>query len=133
MFDYNASGVSMDGPLLPDGWFTFRIMDATEGMTRDGKNHLVKVRADVIQDEEFAGWPVYHYVTFLPKDNPGAGISLHFLKAIAEPFEGSFKVNAEDWVGKMFSGQVFTDTYKDRKSNKIKQVKALDKAGLDLF
>ena len=121
-FQYDATGVSMDGPLLPNQKFTFRIMEAEEGTTKENRYPLVKVRADVVNDPEFSGWPVFHYVTFMPKEKPGAGIAVHFLKTIGEPYEGTFDVHPDNWIGKTFQAQVTTEEYQGRKNNKFKNI-----------
>lgn len=43
----------------------------------------------------------YQNVTFLPKDHEYAGIALHALKSLRQPFEGKFKVRPDDWLNKL--------------------------------
>jgi hypothetical protein len=86
---------------------------------------MVNILCTVINNEEFNGERVFHTVTFLPKDSPGAGMSVHFLKSIGQPWEGNVKVDATQWVGAEFAGYVVEDEYKGKKKNKISEIKPL--------
>jgi hypothetical protein len=95
-----------------------------EGKTKNG-DPKVDFLAEVTTEGEFKGERVFHSVTFLPKDKPGAGMSVHFLKTIDQPHEGKFEVTPENWVGQEFRGYVIQDEYNGRKSNKIKGVEPI--------
>lgn len=136
MFDANLTGIDPDAKgtskLLPKRWFNFQIADfiskagdvyPKDGRTKNG-DPMVNILCEVIDDtEEFNGERVFHTVTFLPKDNPGAGMSVHFLKTIGQPWEGNVKVDSSQWVGAKFMGYVITDEYKGKTKNKISEIK----------
>lgn len=108
-FDHDFTGVDPDKkggyPKLPPGTYKFRIQTALSGQSANG-NPNVALDCEVADDVEHNGKLIPHWVTFLPKDNAGAGISCHFLKVIGEPWEGKVVVEPENWVGKSFLGKV---------------------------
>lgn len=121
-FRYNATGVSMNNfKLLPEGWMGFKIVEAEERESKNGDYQvLAKCKA---QDSRYADCSeVWHYVTFLPKENKGASIPLHFLKCIGQPYEGEFTVDADKWLGKKFMGKVTVDEYQGKTNNKLKEI-----------
>lgn len=141
MFDFDATGIDPDskgiGKVLPKRWFDFVVVDfvAKDGTTypKDGrtKNNdpMVSVLCEVINDDEFAGERLFHTVTFLPakrpdgQPTPGAGMSVHWLKTIGQPYEGKIKPDSSQWVGAQFSGYVIQDEYKGRIKNKLGEIK----------
>lgn len=138
MFEFDGTGIDADSKgtnvLLPKRWHSFEILnfiakDGTE-YPKDGrtKNNdpMVNFLAEVIDDEEYNGERVFHTVTFLSKERPGAGISIHFLKTIGEPWEGKFAVNSDNWMGKRFMGFVINEEYKGKTKNKITEIKAYE-------
>ena len=137
MFDFNATGIDPDSKgtnkVLPKGWYNFEIVEFVskagdtypkEGRTKNG-DPMVNILCQVKDDDEFQGERVFHTVTFLPKGNPGAGMSVHFLKSIGQPWEGQFKVDSSQWVGSEFRGYVIIDEYNGKKKNKITEIKSL--------
>ena len=137
-FNFDGTGIDPDAKgtnvLLPKRFHSFEILNfeakngdeyPKEGYTRN-KDPMVSILCEVIDDEEFNGERVFYTITFLPKDKPGAGMSIHFLKTIGEPWEGSFEVNSNNWVGKRFMGYVINEEYKGRTKNKITEVKVYD-------
>jgi hypothetical protein len=145
MFDFNATGIDPDAKgtnkVLPKGWYDLEIVEfvskAGDTYPKDGrtKNNdpMVNILCEVINNEEFKGERVFHTVTFLPakgsdgKATPGAGMSVHFLKTIGQPFEGAFKVDSAQWVGSEFSGYVIQEEYKGKVKNKIGELKPIAK------
>jgi hypothetical protein len=128
-FYHDSTGVDPDAPavaLLPDGWYPFKIFDAEELESKKG-NPMVLAKCQVFNDPRYPDQEVWHYVTFLPKDAKGAGISVHFRKCIGVPFGGNDLVDAEDWTGKRFMGKVLTEEYEGRKRNKIVEVSPMPK------
>jgi hypothetical protein len=132
-FTYDSRGVkpSQFSDPVPDGTYTLEIMKADEQQSRNG-SPMVKVTC-AIEDKDYSGATVYHYVTFLEKGTPGAGISTHFLKCIGEPFEEdeSLEVTPKNWVAKKFKARVIQDKFKRQDgtegiSNKIKTVMPTD-------
>lgn len=123
-FKHDSTGVDPDMkfPLLPvDQWFPFRIYDAEEQVSKSG-NNMVLAKCEVFNDERYGGEQVWHWVTFLPSDNKGAGISVHFRKCIGVPFGGNDEVDAQAWIGKRFMGKIEHSEYKGRKNHKIGEV-----------
>lgn len=128
MFSHDASGIEpgMNFKLLPDKkWFKFRIAD-TEELESSKGYPMVKCICEVIDDLDYEGETVWHFVTFIPKELPGAGIPIHFLKSIGEPWEGKITVEPKNWRGKAFSGYVIVDEYKGKKNNKISQINLIE-------
>lgn len=136
MFTYDSTGIKVDEKqsfekkLMPKGMYDFEIVEfmsksgnqyPLEGTTKNG-DPKVDFLAEVTTEGEFKGERVFHSVSFLKKESPGAGMAIHFLKTIDQPHEGKFSVNPSDWVGQEFRGYVIQDEYNGRKSNKIKGV-----------
>lgn len=138
-FPYDATGIKVDEKqtfekkLLPKGTYEFEIVEfmskagdtyPKEGTTKNG-DPKVDILAEVTTEGEFKGERVFHSVTFLKKDAPGAGMAIHFLKSIDQPWEGKFEVTPSNWVGQEFRGYVIQDEYQGRKSNKIKGIEPI--------
>lgn len=137
-FSYDGTGINPDAQgtakLLPKRFHNFEILsfiakDGTEypkdGKTKNG-DPMVNFLCEVVDDEEFNGERVFHTVTFLPKESPGAGMSIHFLKTIGEAWEGKFEVDSDSWVGKRFTGYVINEEYKGKTKNKITEIKGYE-------
>lgn len=125
---YDGTGIEASSgfPLIEkEGWYPFRIVVATEGKSKDG-DYQVVVDA-VCLDPKWKDFGVRHWVTFLPKGSPGAGMALHFLKCIGEPHEGVIDVEPLAWERKVFMGKVFVNEYttKDgvkKRNNKFAEI-----------
>src|SRR5580692_11369909 len=132
MFDYDATGIepSSQGQtkLLPKAWYTFEVIEYTtndgsksyplEGYTKENKYPKVDLLVQVVDPGEFEGQRVFHTVTFMPKDKDGAGMAIHFLKTIGQPYEGKLKRDSGAGVGEQFMGYAIEDEYKGKKKNK---------------
>lgn len=137
MFDYDATGVQPSsqgqGKILPKAWFNFEIISYTtndgsktypmEGYTKENHYPKVDLLLQVIDNPEYEDCRVFHTVTFMPKDKDGAGMAIHFLKCINQPFEGKIKPNSEDWVGEKLQGYAITDEYKGKTKNKLGEIR----------
>jgi len=136
VFEYDATGIepSSQGQnkMLPKRWFNFEILNFTskdgvdypkEGYTKEKKYPKVDFLAEVVDDEEFNGERIFHSVTFMPKGKDGAGMAIHFLKTIGQPYEGQIKPDCFNWVGKRFTGYVIEDEYNGKKKNKLGEIK----------
>jgi len=136
MFDYDATGIepSAQGQnkVLPKRWFNFEIVPfisrigdeyPREGITKEKKYPKVDLLAEVIDDEEFNGERVFHSVTFMPKDKEGAGMAIHFLKTIGQPWEGKIAPDCSKWLGAKFTAYVLTDEYNGKIKNKLGEIK----------
>lgn len=106
-FSYNAEGVEMGGKFspAPAGIYSLVIEEAKEKTTKKG-DRMVSAKCSIDDAGEYLGRTVWHNVTFLPKERKGAGMALEFLKAIGEPYEGLFDVDADNWKGKTFKAKV---------------------------
>lgn len=121
-FKFDGRGVAMNQyKRLPEGWLPFKIVEAEQRTSKNGDFQvLAKCKCT---DHRYADCSeVWHYVTFLPKEKPGAGIPLHFLKCIGQPHEGEIEVNADAWLGKKFLGNVIEDEYQGKRNNKFKEI-----------
>lgn len=93
---------------LPLGNHNMVILDVEEATSKNG-NEMFKVSV-AIDDDELNKRGTY-LVTMLPPDHKAAGMALHFLKTIGEPFEGEFETTTANWVGKRFNAVVKERTY----------------------
>jgi len=122
-FKYDSTGITSEFPLLPEGWYDFKIIEAEETQSSKG-NNMVLAKCQVINNPDYDDI-LHHYVTFLPPDNKGAWINVAFRKAIGVPHGGDDIVDADDWIGKRFKGFVVEDEYQGQKKNKIQKVSPL--------
>lgn len=143
-FRFNATGIDPDAKgtnkILPKRWYDLEIVEfvskAGDTYPKDGKTQngdpMVSILCEVINDEEFKGERVFHTVTFFPAKKadgtptPGAGMAVHFLKSIGQPWEGEYDVDSSQWVGAEFKAYVITDEYKGKTKNKIGEIKPMD-------
>lgn len=138
MIDFDATGIQVDDKqftkkLMPKGTYEFEIIQflskagkeyPSEGLTKNG-DPKVDLLVEVTTPGEFEGERLFHSVSFMPKDKPGAGMAVHFLKTIGQPWEGKLVIDPSQWVGQAFKGYVIEDEYQGRKSNKIKSVEPI--------
>ena len=107
--------------LLPASEYLLEITEVSESETKENSYYMVTVHYKVVKPDQYKGRQVkYHNITFIPKGNPGAGRSLYFLKVIGEPYEGSFSINPQNWIGKRISAKVAIKEYKGRENNEVK-------------
>jgi len=143
-FKFNATGIDPDSKgtnkVLPKRWYDLQVVEfvskAGDTYPKDGKTQngdpMVNILCEVINDDEFNGERVFHTVTFLPakrsdgKPTPGAGMSVHFLKSIGQPWEGESDVDSSKWVGAQFKGYVISEEYKGKTKNKIGEIKSME-------
>lgn len=123
IFSVDARGIDMTPKyeLLPEGWLPFKIVEAEPRISKKGDRQVL-AKCKCIDPRYPNAGEVWHYVTFLPKENKGAGIPLHFLKTIGQPYEGQFDVNAKAWLGKKFLGNVIIAEYNGKKNNKFDEI-----------
>lgn len=140
MNEYDATGIeaSTQGQqkLLPKQWFTFEVIEYTtkdgahtypeEGLTQKNKYPKVNVLVEVVDEGEYQGERIFHTVTFMPKGIEGAGMAIHWLKTINQPFEGKFTPDPLAWVGERFLGYPIVDEYQGKKKNKLGEIKAVE-------
>jgi hypothetical protein len=138
-FDFDTTGIPVDEKksfekkLLPKGNYDFEIIEFAskagknypcEGVTKNG-DPKVDLLVEVTTEGEFKGERLFHSVTFMSKDKPGAGMAVHFLKTIGQPYEGKVPVDPSAWAGSKFRGYVIQDEYQGKKGNKIKGVEPI--------
>jgi hypothetical protein len=130
VFKYDSTGIDLNAksfPLIPDGWWPFRIME-TESMTAKKSGYpmvLAKCKCiDLLHSDKGL---IFHYVTFIPKGQKGDGINVHFRKSIGVPWEGDVVVDPEEWVGKTFMGKVVSEEYDGKTKNKFKEIAPIKK------
>lgn len=128
MIRHDSTGIDPNPsfPTLPEKeWFDFKVVEATEMKSKKGLD-MVKLRVEVINNPDWNGTSVFHYVTFIPKGEPGDGISVHFRKCLGLPFGGDDVIDEPEWLGKRFKATTVIDEYNGTKNSKIKLVAALD-------
>ena len=90
------------------GVHSFRVVDVQENKDDDT---LLRVKLDVCNGAEY-GRSILHRVN-LDDQWKGFFFTRLFLKAIGEPYKGSFSVDTDMWIGKVFSASVKHTPSKD--------------------
>lgn len=127
-FKHDSTGVNPNGGfrLLPENaWYEFKIIDTKEELSQKG-NQMVVCECEVINNDQWNGTQVTHFIPFLPPGSKGASISVHFRKCIDEPYGGVDDVTPENWVGKRFRGYVVLDKFVNKKGNQSTKNKISD-------
>jgi hypothetical protein len=117
---YDSRGIKPTKPgsfiMVPKGRYMLKIDTCDEGFSTQG-DYKVVVDFEVLKPEQYAGAKIrFHNVTFIAAGKPGAGIAVHFLKSIGEPWEEREKldIDPQRWVGKMLWADVDVDEYTDK-------------------
>lgn len=113
-FVYNANGLDPDTggyTPAPEGTYNLIIRDVSEKNTKmkedgSGGYPYIATKCEIDDQGEGFGKIVWHNVVFFPRDMKAAGMAVHFLKTIGEPYEGEFEVNEHNWIGKRFKAKV---------------------------
>ena len=134
-FRYNAKGIKENGndfTPIPRGTYLLKIDKATDknkdGFLLESKNGntMVNVQFSVVNGPH-AGRKLFHNVVFMKDpEAKGAGMAIHFLKVIGEPWEDEFDVIPERWEGRKLSAYVVIENYQGKDGNKIKGVDKID-------
>lgn len=139
-FPYSSTGLdefSGGGkyPPIPDDFYEFKITDVKEKETKNG-DPMVNITLEVVSAQH-TGRLIFHNVTF-PKIDPAtgkrpdwAGMSIHFLKTIDEPWEKDFIVTPDAWIGKQFRAKTKTTEYQGKKKNEIAFIPSKDEVNDD--
>ncbi len=135
--EFDATGIEPtaqgQSKLFPKQWFMFEVVGHTtndgrryplEGFTKKDNYPKVDSLCECVDPGEYEGQRIFHTVTFLPKDKDGAGMAVHWLKSINQPFEGKVNVDVQEWVGERFMGYPIIDEYNGKKRNKFGEIKA---------
>lgn len=123
--EYDGSGADMnnDSFVIPDDTYTLQIVRVKEGESKKG-DYQVTVDLKVV-GSDYDGFDIkFHRVTFLKaSEHPkAAGMSLHWLHVIGQPYEGKFQIDPENWEGKKLKAYLEQSEYNGFKSMKIKWV-----------
>lgn len=127
-FEFDATGIDVKEvfDVLPLGYYDL-IIEGVKPMRSKSGYPMVNVTFKVVDDGQYAGRKVFHYVTFLPaKDEngdprKGAGIALFFLACIGEPHEPTkLKIEPFNWIGRTCRARIVIETWKGKERNKIK-------------
>ena len=105
---------------IPKGRYLLLIIDAQEGHTKTNGDYKVVVEYRVYTGPFEKRRIKFHNVIFFPPDHPMAGLALHYLRCIGEPYEGEFDVNPDAWLGKLVWGEVAI-------KGKFNEVKGIEK------
>jgi len=126
-FKHDSTGIDPMNtmPLMPDGWYTLKIMEAEEQKSKNG-NDMILCKCRPVNEPNYQEIEIWHYVVFIPKGNKGDGISVWFRKCIEVPYGGNDVIDADDWVGKKFKAYVVQSTYDGKTRNKIDRVESLN-------
>lgn len=132
-YEYDTTGADMSGQgdfVIPDGEYIMRIEKVTEGRSKKENEYQVTCDLKVVEGDRKNFQVRFHRVTFTdPKRSPkGAGMAIHFLKTIGQPWENKPNIDPSHWVGKVFMAWLEVSEYNNFKSMKIKWVKPVDKA-----
>ena len=129
-FDYDGTGIEPQGggyPVIPQGPYDLEITEVEDTRAKSSNRRMVVVNYMVIDSLEHNGKFVrYHNVTFMGRGEKGAGMTLHFLKCIGEPYKDKFKVRPENWVGKKLRAFVKVAEYKGRQKNEVSDIQVYE-------
>ena len=111
-FSWNAGGQEpMDFSPMKPGKYKVCIVEVKQQVSRNG-DMMIETHC-IVDQEEGKGRHLWNRVTFISEGKPGAGIAVHFLKTIGQPFDihADFKVKPKDWLGKRFLATIINDRY----------------------
>lgn len=124
-FKHDYSRVKESGGFspVPKGDYHLKIIEVREGTTKNGDpNANIKLSI-----EGYVGKNVWHNISFLPANSPGAGISKHWLHSIGQPFEGDdVDVEPQDWIGIVIFVSLDIEEYQN-KNDETKQKNVIKK------
>lgn len=126
---YDTTGIKPTGGFepVPKGNYRLRIVKVLETKSKSGGDPQVIVDFEVDSGEYMGHQIRFHRVTFLRPEREGAGIAVHFLKVIGEPYEGSIQIDAERWLGKVVRASVDVELdYNNNPRNVIRKVGPFD-------
>ncbi|SRR5258708_6260982 len=130
-FNYDATNVKPTSfKIVPPGDYILRVVDTEEKTSKETGYPQVVVTFKVHGGEHEGIVIPFHYVTFQPEGERGAGMAVHFLKCIDQPWEGKFVVNHMAWRGKKIKAKVIEDEYQGKVKNKVASVDIHDETKL---
>lgn len=111
---YDTTGINLGGGFepVPEGVYTLiirEVADIKDGQpwkTKNGDDY-VRVTCEIDDVGEYLGKKVWYGVTIMDdKKRPGAGMAVHFLKTIGEPWDGPVQIDTDNWIGKTFKAKL---------------------------
>lgn len=102
-FRHNSKGVDPSAGSyqpIPAGEYKVVIKDAKEEVSKKTGYPMVKTTLEIIENPDYHGKTVNHYVVFIPAGKEGEGINVHFRKCIGVAYGGDDEVDAQDWIDK---------------------------------
>lgn len=115
---YNAGNAKpIQFSVAPQGNYHVVITGAEEKVSSNG-NDMVKVTCQ-IDEGQFDGAKIWHNVTFLDPESKAAGLALHFLHTIGQPYQGEFEIKTSEWLGRRFLANIGVEEYNGKKKNVI--------------
>lgn len=111
---YNSAGLDSDTtyPVAPAAqyWLTIKsVTDTKNGeqwKTKNGDDY-VSVECEIDDAGDWLGHKIWYGVWFAEdKSRPGAGMAIHFLKCLGEPWENEFEIDTDNWIGKRFKAML---------------------------
>lgn len=100
--------------VLPKGKYLLEIIKAEEGWVSGNGRYKITVDFIIRKPVEFDGNSIrFHTVTFMLAGEKGAGIAIHFLKTIGEPYGELEKLEIEPrrWIGKRLWAEIDNEDY----------------------
>lgn len=74
--------------------------------TKNGDDY-VRVTCEIDDQGNYFGRKIWYGLTFMDDiSRPGAGMSVHFLKAIGEPWDGPVDIDTDRWIGRVFKAKL---------------------------
>ena len=137
----SLAGVETSLPLLPEGDYTFQVVESAVGTNKDqnGLNWSLKLAlttpAVAVDGREIQpNFPVYHTLALQAKE--GSKDVDAFRRSLGEAVDAMFgtdKTNRPDFnqalvgesVGKLVLAHIYIDEWQGKNSNKIKRLKAV--------
>ena len=130
-FKYDGRGVEPSSrkgfQVIPKGTYILSVAKKTDTTSKNGDDQVI-VNFTVKGGEYDGAFLPFYYVTFLPRSSKGAGMALHFLKCIGEPYEGEFEVESDNWLGKCVKGRVDIEEFNGNKQSKVVWVEPVEDA-----
>lgn len=118
-FSYNSTGVDLSrrggGPVIPEGLHSFRIVEAKPATSKKGYP-MAEIVCEVMNNPDLVGRRLKHWVVFMPPEHKAAGMAIHFLKVIGQPWEGQFDITVSAWEGATFIGKIKHEPFISKKT-----------------
>lgn len=110
-------------PVLPAGTYFLAVKEVGDGWTKNNDPRF-DVQFEVINEPSYNGALVWSSYTLIPAGKSGAGIILHFLKCIGQPYQGQIKINTDNWIGKRISAKIVIEPERiDKTTGKVYKAK----------